>query len=452
MKDLTQGNETKLIIFFSLPMLVGNVFQQFYNMVDSWVVGRFVGTQALAAVGSSFPILFFMVSLVMGVSMGANILIAQYYGAKDMAKVRSAIDTTYLTLFWSGLLLTMVGVFAAEPILLLMRVPQDVLPLAAQYLRIIFGGILLLFGYNGVGAILRGLGDSMTPLYMLMFSTLLNVVLDLLFVRAFGWGVAGVAWATVIAQGVAFLGSAIYLNITHEVLRTNFLKLKFDRDIFKLSIKIGLPSGIQQSLVSMGFMFVSAVVNGFGSTVMAGYAAASRIDSFIGMPSMNLSMALSTFVGQNLGAGKPDRARKGFRASLAIGMGITAVLAGVLLLFGTSLVGIFSQDPEVIRIGAQYLSIIAPFYMLFTVMFVANGLIRGAGEAIVPMVSTILAMWLVRVPLAVLFSNLFGVVGIWWSIPSGWVVGCSIALLYYRSGRWTKKALVRSPRPASNGA
>lgn len=444
MKDLTRGGEAKLIVLFALPMLIGNVFQQFYNMVDSWVVGRYVGTDALAAVGASFPIIFLTVALVMGLSMGSNVLIAQYYGAKDLRRVRAAIDTTYIVIFASSAILSIVAIFSAVPILHLLRVPDSVLPQAAEYLRIIFAGMILSFGYNGVSAILRGLGDSMTPLYMLIVATVLNVFLDLLFVRSFGWGVAGVAWATVISQGTSFIGSVLYLNRTHELLKTNFLKLRFDKEIFNLSLKIGLPSGAQQTLVSLGMMFMSAVVNGFGSTVMAGFAAGSRIDSFVGMPAMNVGMALSTFTGQNLGAGRSDRARRGYRAAMLIGLGITAFLSVILLLFGTYLVGIFTTDAEVIRHGARYLTVIAPFYFTFTVMFVTNGLIRGAGEALVPMFSTLLAMWFIRVPSAVLLSHLWGVEGIWWSMPTGWIVGMMVVLVYYRTGRWTKKAVAHS--------
>ncbi len=441
MKDLTNGHPTRLIIFFALPMLVGNVFQQFYNMVDSWVVGQFVGTTALAAVGASFPIIFLMIALVMGLTMGSNVLIAQYYGAKDMERVRSAIDTTYLVLFWGSLILTVLGLVAAVPILNLLRVPDDVIGQAASYLRIIFSGLILMFGYNGVGAVLRGLGDSMTPLYMLIIATLLNVVLDLTFVLVFHWGVEGVAWATVIAQGISLIGSLIYLNLTHELLRTNFRKLRFDKEIFLLSLKIGLPSGIQQALVAMGMMFISAVVNGFGTTVMAGFTAASRIDAFVGMPSMNISMAVSTFVGQNLGAGKSDRARRGYKAALVIALSITTLLVAILLFFARPLVSIFTQDQRVIDVGAQYFSIISPFYFAFTIMFVTNGVIRGAGEALIPMFSTLFAMWLIRLPCAVLFSHSLGVAGIWWAMPTGWLFGMGFSLIYYRSGRWTRKAV-----------
>lgn len=443
MKDLTKGNETTQILFFALPMLVGNVFQQFYNMVDSWVVGQYVGTTALAAVGASFPIIFLMIALVMGFSMGSNVLIAQYYGAKDMKKVRSMISTTYLVLFWMGLSLSIIGIVLAKPILTLLSVPGDVMPQALTYLRIIFSGLLFTFGYNGVGAILRGLGDSMTPLYMLIAATLLNVVLDLVSVLVLHMGVAGVAWATIIAQGSSFIGSLIYLNRTHELLRTDFRHLQFNKELFLLSLKIGLPSGIQQALVGMGMMFMTAVVNSFGSIVMAGFSAASRIDSFVGMPSMNISMAVSTFVGQNLGAGKPERVQKGYRSALIIALSITAVLMVVLLVFGKALVSIFTPDPNVVAVGAQYLTVIAPFYFAFTIMFITNGVIRGAGETIVPMLSTLFAMWLIRVPSAILFSSRWGEVGIWWAMPTGWLFGMIIAYSYYRTGRWKNKVVVR---------
>lgn len=442
MKDLTRGNVPLQLVLFSLPMLLGNVFQQFYNMVDSWVVGQFVGTIALAAVGTSFPILFLMIALVMGFGMGANVLIAQYYGAKNFTKVRAVIETTYLVLFWMSLVLTVLGLAAARPILLLLRVPAEVQESALLYLRIIFGGLFFTFAYNGVAAILRGLGDSMTPLYMLIASTLINVALDLFSVLVLHMGVAGVALATVIAQAISVAGSLWYLNRNHELLATDFRHLTFDREIFLLSLKIGLPSGIQQALVAMGMMFMSAVVNGFGPVVMAGFAAASRIDSFIGMPAMNISMALSTFTGQNLGAGKSQRVHEGYRVALGIAEGITVVLSVILLLYAEPLVGLFTTDGAVIATGAQYLRIIAPFYLVFTLMFITNGVIRGSGEAMVPMVSTLCAMWLVRVPAAVLFSTVWKVVGIWWAMPTGWFVGAAIALVYYFSGKWKQKVVV----------
>jgi putative MATE family efflux protein len=411
-------------------------------MVDSWVVGRYVGKEALAAVGTSFPVIFLMIALALGIGMGANVLIAQYYGAKDNEKIRLTIDTAYISLFVVGVALSVIGYFTANPVLRLLNVPADVFDQASEYLRIIYIGLILAFGYNTVGGILRGLGDSMTPLFMLIASTIINIVLDLLFVRRFGWGVAGVAWATVIAQGISFVGSVIFLNRTHDVLKTDFLHLKFNRKIFKEIFRIGLPSGIQQALVSLGIMVMTAIVNGFGTIVLAGFSVASRIDSFVAMPAMNIGMALSSFTGQNMGAGEKKRVSRGFHAALIIGLGITLVLSAAIFFFGDRLIALFTpNEADVIAVGHEYLRIIAIFYFLFTIMFIANGVIRGAGEAMVPMISTLTAMWVVRIPCAIIFAKLWGTIGIWYAMPVGWLIGTIIALVYYKSGRWMKKAV-----------
>jgi len=448
MQDLTKGPEGALILRFAIPMLIGNLFQQFYNMVDSWVVGNFVGKEALAAVGASFPVIFLMIALMTGLTMGANILIAQAYGAKQMDKVRSLIDTTYIALFWMGIGLSVAGILWTESVLQILRVPPEVLGPASSYLRIIFGGSILMLGYNGVSSILRGLGDSKTPLYMLIIATLLNICLDLLFVIRFHWGTKGVAWATVISQGVSVIGSILYLNHSHPVLRTNFARLSFHPSLFRLSLTLGLPTGAQQILVSLGMMFMTAIVNGFGATVMAGFTAASRIDSLAALPAMNIGLAVSSFAGQNLGAGRPDRVKAGYAAALRIGFSIAGIMILLFLTFRRELIGLFSQDPEVVRTGAEYLQIIAPFHLVFTLMFITNGVIRGAGAVMVPFLTTLLAMWIIRVPAAIVFSSLWGVPGIWWSMPTGWVVGTAISVLYYRTGRWAAKVLIRREVPA----
>lgn len=450
MKDLTQGNETKAIILFALPMLLGNVFQQFYNMVDSFVVGRFVGTTALAAVGTSFPVMFLMIALVMGLTMGTMVIVAQFYGAKDNAKVRAAVDTGYIILFWSGLGMSIVGVLATGPILGLLKVPEEIRPEAATYLRIIFAGMLPMFGYNGIAAILRGLGDSKTPLYLLIAATLVNVVLDLLFVVAFGWGVAGVAWATVISQGLSFLGGLVLLS-KNELVRLSPKELRFDKEIFVQSVRIGLPSGIQQTLVAAGMMALSRIVNGFGAPTMAAFAAAGRLDSFAMMPAMNLSQAVSTFVGQNMGAGKTERVKRGHWSAILVGAGISLATSALVILGGRPLMGIFTTDPAVIEIGRSYLFIVGLFYILFSTMFINNGVLRGAGDAMIPMLNTILALWVVRIPCAILFAGPLGMGsdGIWWSVPAGWLMGAVFSTIYYKSGRWKRKALVRGPRPGA---
>ena len=264
MKDLTKGNEARNILFFALPMLIGNVFQQLYNTVDGIIVGQKLGTQAQAAVGASFPIIFLLVSLLIGVTMGSTILIAQYFGAKDMEKVKITIDTAYIFLFIASTCITIFGIVFSEKLLTMLKVPSDVMPDAKIYLNIMFGGIIAMFGYNSISAVLRGLGDSKTPMIFLIISTFINIGLDLLFILVFNWGIAGAAWATVIAQGVSFIIGIYYLNRTHEVFKLNVLEMRFDKKIFALSLKIGLPTGVQQMLFSLGLMALQGIVNSFG--------------------------------------------------------------------------------------------------------------------------------------------------------------------------------------------
>ncbi len=454
MKDLTTGNETKVIISFALPMLIGNVFQQFYNMVDSVIVGNFVGTQALAAVGTAFPVIFLMISMVMGLTMGTMVLVSQYYGAKDWEKVRAAVDTGYIVMFIAGAAMSAVGVLSTDAILRLLRVPAEVFPDASAYLRAIFAGLLAMFGYNGIAAILRGLGDSKTPLYLLIAASFVNVALDLLFVVGFGWGAAGAAWATVIAQGLSFVGGLAYLNTRNRFLRLDLKALRFDREIFKQSVRIGLPTGIQQTMVSLGMMALTRIVNGFGTATIAAFSAASRLDSFASMPAMNLSQAVSTFTGQNMGAGKTERVKRGHLSAVIVGGAISVAVGATVMAFGPALMGLFTVDAEVIAIGARYLFIVGATYALFSTMFINNGVMRGAGDAFIPMINTLLALWVVRIPCAILFSGPLGMGsdGVWWSVPAGWTMGVIFSTWYYLGGRWKRKAVVSRPTEAPETA
>ena len=431
-------------MFFALPMLLGNVFQQFYNTVDSIVVGQFIGKQALAAVGQSFPVIFVSVALVMGFGMASNILVAQYFGAKKMDKVREVIDTTIFVMVVFSLAVTILGLIGAPAILNLMNTPQDVFEGAVLYLRIIFGGSLVSFGYNAIAAILRGLGDSKTPLYALIISTIINIILDLVFVVFFGWGIAGVAIATVIAQTVSLIWTILYLKKNNPVFAINFLKVEFNREIFAEIMKIGLPSGIQQGLVGAGLMTITGVVNSFGTNPAAAFSAASKFDSFAIMPAMNIGMAISTFTGQNLGAGQMERVKRGLRYGLIIALAITCTLAAVFLLFGNILITLFSSDKEVVRIGFEYLRIVALAYIAQTIMFVFSGVIRGAGEAVFPMLMTLTAMWIVRIPLALILSGIWGTSGIWWSIDFGYIVGMAGSVCYYFFGTWQRRHITSS--------
>lgn len=453
MRTLTEGGEARVIWKFAMPMLIGNVFQQLYNLTDAWVVGQFVGKEALAAVGSSFPVIFLLIALILGATMGSGIMVSQFFGARDMEKVRRTLSTTYIYVFISSFAVTVIGLVAVRPLLVLLRTPADVLPEAAVYLTIMFAGIILSFGYNAFSAVLRALGDSRTPLYFLILAVLLNVGLDLLFVAVFGWGVAGAAWATVISQGVAFGVSWIYMQKSgHEILRIDPRRMIFDRGLFAQSMKIGLPSAAQQTLVAMGFLALQRIVNGFGTDAVAAYTAAGRLDSFAGMPAMNFSIALVTFVGQNLGAGKPERVRKGFIATLLMSGGLALATTMAMVFLKEPLIRLFSSDPAVVDIGSRYLLIVGSFYLMFSTMFISGSVPRGAGDTLFPMIVTLLALWVVRVPLSILLSGSMGIDGVWWSLPIAWILGTILNVVYYFTGRWRRMSVVSRSVPDAPGA
>jgi putative MATE family efflux protein len=442
MRDLTSGPEAQLVFTFALPMLIGNLFQQLYNMVDSVVVGQFVGKEALAAVGVSFPILFFLVALVMGMGMGFSILLAQYFGAKNMDGVRRTVETSYIFLFWAGLALTALGLAAGGGILRILRTPEEIFAQARLYLNILFAGLILLFGYNSLAAILRGVGDSKTPLYFLIVATLTNVALDLLFVLVFHWGVAGVAWATVMAQGLSFLLGLWYLRRPQlAVLRIRLVGMRFDAQIFRRAVQIGLPSAVQQVLVAMGMLALSRIVNAFGTTTIAAYTAGTRLETFATMPAMNFAMALSAFVGQNVGAGRLDRVRRGFLSTLWMSGGLALATSALVILFRAPLIRLFNADAGVAALGARYLAVVAGGYVLFSTMFITGGMLRGAGDTLTPMLATLVGLWIVRVPAATLLSRRLGTDGVWLATPVGWASGMILLLSWYFGGRWKRKAL-----------
>ena len=443
MKELTSGNEARLIFNFAIPMLLGNLFQQLYNIVDTIIVGNFLGKEALAAVGASFPIVFTLISLIIGVASGGTIVIAQYFGAGDHKSVKRAIHTVYIFLTIASVVLTLVGIPLTDQIFRLIRLPEEIMPEATTYLSIYLSGLIGFFGFNATSAILRGLGDSKTPLYFLMVSTLFNIGFDLLFILVFKWGIAGAAVATVISQAGAFLTAVIYLNRNHKLIDFDLPNWHFDRKIFWQSLRIGLPTGFQHTFVSLGMMAIMAIVNTFGTNVIAGYAAAIRIDSLAILPAMNFSAALSTFVGQNIGAGKSDRVRRGLVATLLMSSAVSLTVMAVVILFKYQLIGMFTKDPEVIRIGAEYLLIVSSFYLLFTAMFKINGVLRGAGDTLIPMFITMTSLWVIRIPFAWYFSRSMGETGIWWSVPASWGVGLILSFFYYLTGRWKTKAVVK---------
>ncbi|ALO15267.1 Multidrug export protein MepA [Salinivirga cyanobacteriivorans] len=444
MRDLTNGSERSQIFRFALPMLIGNLFQQFYNIVDSIIVGNFINKQALAAVGASFPVIFTLISFVIGIGSGATIVISQFFGAKDYDKVVRAIDTTFIFMFFVSIIITALGLLFGEEIFGLLQLPQELLPQAMVYFSIYIGGSFVFFGFQTTSSILRGLGDSKTPLYFLMIATIFNVLLDLLFILVFNMGIAGAALATVISQGGAFVTAIVYLNRTHELIQFSFKGLVFDKEIFKKSLRIGLPTSFQQSFIAIGMTALMGIVNQFGTNVIAAYSVGMRLNSLATLPAMNFGSALSMFVGQNLGAGKIERVRKGYLSTLLMSATISVLVTLVVVVFGSQLMALFTQDESVISIGAEYLLIVGSFYIIFSIMFSTIGVLRGAGATIITMISSLLSLWAVRLPIAWWLSGEIGYEGIWWANPIGWAVSLVIVLSYYLSGRWKTKGVVAS--------
>lgn len=445
MKDLSYGNEGKLIFKFAIPMLLGNVFQQMYNVVDSIIVGKFIGKTALAAVGTSSPIIFLLVSFIIGITMGFTIVVSQYFGAKDLEKVKKAINTLYIFLFFTSAFMSVAGILLSPLIFSMIDLSPEIVPQASVFLTIFLSGLIFLFGYNGTSAILRGLGDSKTPLYFLIGSVIVNILLDILFVPVLGWGVWSVAVATIISEALAFGVQIIYLNRYHSVVKFSFKDLKFDREIFAKSMKIGLPTGFQQTFVAVGMVALYWVVNQFGVDANAAYSAAGRIDSFAALPAMSFAVALSTFVGQNIGANKPERVKAGLFATFIMTSVVTIIISALIVFFRGPLMRMFTNDPLVIEMGESYLIVIGAFYLVFSTMFVINGVLRGAGDTLIPMFISLFSLWLIRIPVAYFLSKNpeIGVHGIWWSIPVGWFAGLILYYGYYLSGSWKKKAVVK---------
>jgi putative MATE family efflux protein len=443
MKDLTVGKEGKLIMQFAMPMVLGNMFQQLYNVVDSIIIGHYIGKEALAAVGASFPIIFLLIAMIIGLGSGFTIIISQYFGSKNIEQVKRTIDTTYVILFFASILITLVGIFFSGPIFRLTQLPEEVIPQASVYLDIYFTGTLFFFGFNGTAAILRGMGDSKTPLYFLILATLTNIAFDFLFVVYFQWGIEGAAWATVLSQGGAFFTAIIYLNKKHPVVNVSIRKYIFDRDIFRKSLRIGLPSGLQQSFVAAGLLALYGIVNKFGTNTIAAYSVAMRIDSFASLLAMNFAAALAAFVGQNIGANKLERVKAGLKFTWLATSAVSVSITILVYFFGNDLMMLFTPDSEVIRLGNEYLVIVSSFYIVFSTLFVVNAVMRGAGDTLIPMFITLFALWIIRIPASYYLAERMGPTGIWWAVPIGWAVGMTLSYFYYLSGKWKGKSVVK---------
>jgi putative MATE family efflux protein len=452
MLDFTKGKPWKLLLQFSIPMLIGNVLMQLYNVVDAYIVGNYIGTNALEAVGASMPLIFALVSFTIGMATGCTIIISQYFGARNMVKVKQAIDTTTLFVTLAAAVLTVIGILLCDPLLKLVSTPDNVFESARTFFIISMLGVIPLFGVNCFSAILRGLGDSKTPLYFLIISSVVNIILVMMFVPLLGWGIAGAAWATVITQTLTGVALVLWLNRTHPIIHVSFRHVSFNFGIFRDSVRIGLPNGIQQMLVAVGMMAMLRIVNEFDQIthgVLAAYSVAGRIDSLATAPAMTFSIAVAAFVGQNVGARKLYRVKYGLRAALNISAAITVVLSVLIVIFGHFIMQSFAKDatPGVIDIGYRYLLIVGSFYVVFTSMFVVNGVMRGAGDTLIPMFITLLSLWLIRIPVASILSKYIGADGIWWSMPVGWAIGAICAYVYYRSGRWKNKGVAKPAEP-----
>ncbi|MBS9768202.1 MAG: MATE family efflux transporter [Flavobacteriaceae bacterium] len=441
--NFTVGKPSKQIFWFALPLLLGSMFQQFYNIVDSAIVGRFIGKDALGAVGASFPVIFFMITLISGVAGGFTVVISQYFGAKQFEKVKATIATMYIFIFVFAMLVSLVSLAFSEQIFSLIDLPPNLLDEATLYFNIYISGLALFFCFAGTTAILRGLGDSKTPLFFMVFSTLLNIILDFVFVYFWKFGVDGVAYATIIAQGFALVAISFYVHHKNVHLRLSCQTLRFDFDIFKKAIKIGVPSGVQMISVSLGMVVIARLVNSFGTEVIAAYSVAMRIESLASMPIIMYGQAVSTFTGQNVGAGLFDRVMKGYKVGLFQSFVICMIMTLVIIVLGEDLMGIFTKDTEIIRIGKEYLVIVSSFFTLLVFLFNSNGALRGAGATLVPMFITIFALWLVRIPLAYYLADFLAEKGIWWSIPMGWAMGAIFSTLYFFSGKWKTKGVVK---------
>lgn len=445
MNDFTTGRIGRPLISFAIPIILGNFFMQTYNIVNSAVVGSYLGKEALAAVGAAYPVIFLLMSLVIGISSGGTVLVSHYMGARDSANLRKSIDTTYFFILVSGLFITVLGILLTPTIYRIINLPTDVFPGAVAYLRVYLISTVFSFAFNGTSALLRGMGDSRTPLFFLIGSNILNLALSLFFICVMHWGLVSSAWASVISQVCACSSLLIYLRAKHSHAAIRFRGWKWSADIFSKMIKIGLPTGVQQSVVSLGQMALLSIVNGFGTVMVAAYSSMMRIDAIAIMPGMNFSQALSTFTGQNIGAGKMDRVNKAFRFTIKTNIMISLVISLIFILFGKDIMSLFTSDHEVIAEGYRYLLVCGPFYFLFSAMFSFTGLFRGAGDTVPTMLISLLSLWLFRIPTAYFFSHLWGSIGVWISIPVGWLFGFVFSIIYYRYGKWRNKKIATSP-------
>lgn len=441
--NLTHGPVWKVIVRFALPLLVGNLLQQLYNITDSIIVGQFLGKEALAAVSASFFIYYFIISLVIGIGSGTSVVVSQFFGAQQYDKVQRAFSSFFIFMLVAGIILSIGGIIFAEKIFRLTNTPEEVIPAAVAYFKIYIGGTFLFVTFNSIISILRGVGESLRPMIFILITTVLNIVLDLLFIVGFGWGIEGAARATVISQGIGMCIALGYVNNTHPLLSIKKQDMLFDGKLFKEGLKIGLPTSIQQCAIALGLIALLGIVNSFGTNTLTAYGAAGKIDTIITQAILTLSGALAAFCGQNIGAGRLDRVRKGVRFTMQVNVVFGLLTFGAVYLFGEEMMHAFTRDPDVVAIGKEYLLIVGGFFIVHGALNVYNGALRGAGDTLFPMITSLTCLWLIRIPLAYQLSAWMGREGIWWAIGISIAIGLVVTFIYYKTGIWKKKCVVK---------
>ena len=435
--DMTTGSIWKRMVSFAVPVFLGNLCQQLYNAVDSVIVGKFVGKQALAAVASSGNLIFMMTGFFMGLFIGAGIVIAQYFGARNYEKVRSAVHTDIAFALCCGVLLTLLGVFFTPTILTWMRTPADVLDTSILYFRLYFLGSLATILYNAGMGILQAVGDSRSPLYYLVISSVVNVALDLLFVGAMDMGVAGAAVATVISQVVSAVLCIIKLTRSDGPYRLEIKRIGFDLPLLKKITSQGVPSGVQNSIIAIANVVVQSNINTFGSDAMAGCGSYAKVEGFVFLPITSFAMALTTFTGQNLGAGQYDRAKKGARVGFTCSMLLAELIGLTLLLVAPYAIALFNDDPAVIAIGVRQTRTEALFYFALAFAHSISAVMRGAGRAKMPMYTMLVCWCVIRVTYITLALKVWpDIITIFWAYPITWCLSCVVFLLYYLKADW----------------
>lgn len=447
--DMTEGSPWQKIVLFAVPMLVGNIAQQLYNTVDSVVVGNYVGDNALAAVGSAGPILNLLIVLFVGISVGAGIMVSQYFGARDREKLSTTIGNCITLTAIATLFVMIVASLVSMPLLRLLDTPESIIGWCHSYLLILFIGSGGLAYYNILSGVLRGLGDSMSALVYLLVSTVVNIVLDLLFVAKMGMGVNGVALATAIAQAISALLCLLRLMRMQELFELKPCYLKLQRKYTRKIIKLGLPSGITQAIFSMAMIVVQSLTNSFGEMFIAANVIVMRVDGFAMMPNFSFGTALTTYAGQNVGARREDRVDAGAKQGTLIAVVTSAVITSLILIFGKTLMGIFTKTPELVDLSRDMMGILAVGYVAMAVTQGLSGVMRGAGDTMTPMWISIATTILIRVPIAYGISFLTRTAElpngrqecIFISLLASWLIGALITYLFYRRGKWKEKAI-----------